>query len=159
MAIDPIANPTIEESSVFTAFQNFGYTPTADEIGALTVADTGNADILTSAVGQYINYKQTQDAFAASDPLTALQKQMNDQITLNQNQVQGLYGQLQSTLSAAPELFGSLTPDQITTYLAPLQTAFQAQLSSVQGAMAARGVAGSSTEWLADTAAALAALA
>lgn len=135
--------------SVLDAFKSFGYYPTQAEIDALAPSFEGRIDpgtIGRNAVAQYVNYQNQIAQFKANDPLVSLQKEMGEAIDLQTKQVQGLYGQLQDTLTSAPKLFGSLTPDQINEYLKPLQTAFTSQLSQVQGAMASRGVAGSSTE-------------
>jgi hypothetical protein len=135
--------------NILNAFEEFGYYPTQAEIDALAPSfegRTNTGEIGNNAVAQYVNYQQQLATFKANDPLTALTTQLNDAITLQTNQVNGLYNQLQTTLTSAPQLFGSLTPDQVNTYLQPLQTAFQSQLATVQGTIASRGLAGSSTE-------------
>lgn len=136
------------DQDIASVFQSFGYSPTAAEIAALkpSFGEGFGASTAISAVGQYVNFKRSADEFAKNDPLNALQTRMNGIIDQNTASVKGLYQQLQDTLSAAPKLFGSLTPDQINEYLAPLQTEFKAQLASVQSATAARGLAASSTE-------------
>jgi hypothetical protein len=144
-----ISNPSIPNFDIEQVFNEFGYYPTQAEVTAMSQSFSGRNDsgtIGTNAVAQYVNFKRAQADFDKNDPLTALQTRMNDAVTLQKNQVQGLYGQLQDVLSSAPKLFGELTPDQISTYLAPLKNAFDTQLASVQGTIASRGITGSSTE-------------
>lgn len=146
-------NPIAEDPDInlYNIFQSFGYTPTQAELDSLAGAFGGANNAQTkaagvSAVAQYVNYQNQIKQFEANDPLNALQTRMNNIIDQNTKSVQNLSSQLQSTLSAAPQLFGSLTPDQIQTYLKPLQDTFNQQLSQVQGAIASRGLAASSTE-------------
>ena len=153
IASDPnqITDPTGGQKNfnILDVFQEFGYQPTQAEINSLSQSFSGSIDpgqIGTSAVGQYVNFMDTVKQTEANDPLTALQTTITNSVAQNKASIQGLYGQLQSTLAAAPQLFGSLTPAQISTYLQPLQTAFQSQIGQVQAAMAKTGGAGSSTE-------------
>jgi hypothetical protein len=135
--------------NIADVFKQFGYYPTQDEINAIAPSFEGRYNIQaigTSAVSQYVLQKKAEIDRQKNDPLAALQKKMDDSVALMKNQVQGLYGQLQDTLSAAPQLFGNMTPDQIGTYLAPLKSAFTEQLGQIQGVMASRGLAASSTE-------------
>lgn len=134
---------------IYDAFRQFGYYPTQEEIDAIAPSFAGRTNpgqIGMSAVSQYVLHKKTEIDRQKNDPLVALQKRMEDSAGLMKNQVTGLYGQLQDVLGSAPQLFGNLTPDQISTYLAPLQTAFKEQMAVVQGTMASRGIAASSTE-------------
>lgn len=153
IAADPnsITDPTggAPNFSILDVFQEFGYQPTQAEIDAIAPSFEGKyngGNIGSNAVAQYVNYQDQVAKFNASDPLTGIQKQMNDLITQNQSSVTSLSTQLQDTLKSAPELFGSLSPDEISTYLKPLQTAFTQQLSQVQATMASRGLGASSTE-------------
>jgi hypothetical protein len=135
--------------NILDVFHEMGYYPTQTEINAIAPAFEGRTDpgqIGTAAVSQYVLAKQSEATRVANDPLAALQTKMQESADTMKQQVQGLYTQLQGVLTEAPQLFGSLTPDQITTYLAPLQTAFKTQLATVQGALAGRGLGGSSTE-------------
>jgi hypothetical protein len=150
-AADPntITDPTIPNFDILATFQEFGYQPTQAEISSLSQSFAGSTDpgiIGTNAIAQYVNYMDQINKFNASDPLTGLQTQMNNIITQNQASVMGLNTQLQDVLSSAPKLFGNLTPDQISTYLAPLQTSFNTQMSQVQATLATRGLGASSTE-------------
>jgi|SRR5579864_4424214 len=150
---DPLGGPAgsggAANFNILDVFQEFGYQPTQAEISALSSSFGGSIDpyqIGSSAVGQYVNFMDQIKQTEANDPLAALQTSLATDIAQNRASIEGLYGQIQSTLTSAPQLFGDLTPDQISTYIQPLQTAFTQQLSQVQGAMASRGVAGSSTE-------------
>ncbi len=136
------------DEDIAGVFKQFGYTPTEAEISSLrpSFAEGMGGNVATSAVGQYVNFKNEEAERQKNDPLAALQTKMEDNVTLMKNQITGLQGQLQDTLSAAPELFGSLTPDQIQTYLKPLQDTFKQQMSTVQSTIASRGLAASSTE-------------
>ena len=132
-------------------FQDFGYTPTTAEAQAMEGAFGGANNAATKAAGinaisQYVNYQNQIKQAEANDPLNALQTRMNNIIDQNTASVKGLSTQLQSVLSSAPQLFGSLTPDQISEYLQPLQTSFNTQMSQVQATLASRGLGGSSTE-------------
>ncbi len=159
MAIDPgtgdpnakVTDPTGGEPNfnIQQIFNQFGYYPTQAEINAIAPSFGGTYDVLetgTSAVSQYVLHKQAEAERQKNDPLAALQTRIEESVALMKNQVQGLQGQLQDTLSAAPQLFGSLAPDQIQSYLAPLTTAFNTQLSAVQGVLASRNLGGSSIE-------------
>jgi hypothetical protein len=130
-------------------FKSFGYTPTDAEVQAFNEAfGEGRSGFAagTSVVAQYVNFKNQEAQRMASDPLTGLQTRMNNIIDQNTKSVTGLSQQLQDTLSAAPQLFGSMTPDQIGEYLKPLQTSFNTQMSQVQSTLASRGLGASSTE-------------
>ena len=153
IAADPnqITDPTggAPNFNLLDVFQEFGYQPTQAEISALAPSFEGaygGGSIGTNAVAQYVNYQNQLKQFNANDPLTGIQNQMKDLITQNQASVTNLSTQLQNTLKSAPELFGSLTPDQISTYLQPLQTSFNAQVAAVQSAMQAQGTPASSAE-------------
>jgi hypothetical protein len=143
--------PGASDIDINDIFKSFGYQPTDAEARSLAGAFGGANNAATksagvSAIAQYVNYQNQIKEFEAKDPLTALQTRMNNIVDQNMKSVQGLSDQLQSTLKAAPQLFGSLTPDQIQTYLAPMKTAFDQQVASVQSTMASRGLGAGSTE-------------
>ena len=132
-------------------FAEFGYSPTQAELTSMQSAFGGANNAATkaagvSAIGQYVNYMNQMKKFEESDPLTALQTRMNNMVDQNQAAVQNLSKQLQDTLSSAPQLFGSLAPDQIQEYLAPLKSSFDQPMASVQSTMASRGLGAGSTE-------------
>jgi hypothetical protein len=146
---DPEGTGGAANFNILDIFQEFGYQPTEAEIQALSPSFSGTYDPLeigTNAVAQYVNYQNQIASFNAKDPLTGLQTQMNNIITQNTASVTNLSTQLQNTLKSAPQLFGSLTPDQISQYLQPLQTSFNQQIAQVQAASAATGTAGSSAQ-------------
>lgn len=130
-------------------FKQFGYYPTQAEVDALSRSFSGKINPLqigTSAVAQYVIQKQAEAERHKNDPLVGLQTKMSELMDQQQKQITGFYGDLKNTLAAAPQLFGSLSPEQIQTYLQPLKNTFDQQIASVQGAIASRGLAGSSTE-------------
>jgi hypothetical protein len=59
---------------------------------------------------------------------------------------QAAYDQAAKIFTESPQLFGSLTPDQISQYLAPTQTAFNQAQAQTQTGEAAKGLGGSSIE-------------
>lgn len=143
--------PGSPDIDITQIMQGFGYYPTEAEAQSLAGSFTSDNNAASkaagvSAIAQYVNQKQAEQERIKNDPLAALQTKMEESAALMKNQVQGLYGQLQDTLSSAPKLFGELTPDQIQAYLAPLKTSFDQQISTVQGVMGSRGIAASSTE-------------
>lgn len=138
--------PQIHSDDIKTLLQRYGLAnPTAAEIAIFEGIDVigGAAE---AAIGAYANAKTSEMARQKNDPLAAYQeltqKYTADSITSAGN----LYNQLQGVLSEAPKLFGGLTPDQVQSYLAPLQTSYKTALSNVQGIIASRGLSASSTE-------------
>ena len=143
--------PGASDINITKMMESYGYYPTQEEAQALQGSFTSDNNAASKAVGasavaQYVLSKKAEAERQKNDPLVALQKKMDESVTLMKNQVQGLQTQLSDTLSAAPQLFGSLTPDQIQQYLAPLKTSFDTQLSTLQTTMASRGLGASSTE-------------
>ncbi len=153
IAADPntITDPTggVRNFNLLDVFQEFGYQPTQAEINSLSASFAGSynmGEIGTNAIAQYVNYKNQQAEFEKNDPLNAVIQRSNDIFDKNMASVKGLSQQLQDTLTSAPKLFGSLTPDQIADYLKPLQATFKTQMDQVQGTLASRGLGASSTE-------------
>lgn len=103
----------------------------------------GSAD---AAIAEYVNFEKAEATRQASDPLKAYQEYEQKFAQDSFANAQNLYTQLNDVVTSAPKLFGSLTPDQIQQYLAPLKTSFDAALATTQGALAGRGLGGSSTE-------------
>lgn len=134
--------------NIINSFLDFGYYPTESEVAELTPTSAGEGGYERgrSAVATYVNMKKAELERQANDPIKELQKKQEEKALLLEAQVNGLYGQLQDSIKEAPQLFGSLTPDQIQTYLGPLQASFKKQQSELQGIMAQRGLAASSTE-------------
>ncbi len=139
--------------NIANTFKSYGYDATPEEIAALVPASEGKGgyEAGQAAVANYVlahqqisgaksliegQLKAEQAAGTAAQSMGA-----SDQAAGTSS-----YQQAQQTLQEAPKLFGSLTPDQIGTYLAPLQNQFNYGLGQVQGTAAQRGLAGSSLE-------------
>ena len=146
---------TPQQQQIYSDFTSFGYYPSQAEIASFGQsldaigggATSGEASTLTdSFIGQYVQNIQANNARMASDPLAAYQEQVQQVAQQQQLQSTNLYSQAQQVFQNAPQLFGSLTPDQITEYLAPLQTAFTQAQSQTQAQLAARGLTGSNIE-------------
>lgn len=147
---------TGDMSDIVNAFISFGYYPTQAEAASFLQAEgahgggageKGSAQALTAAfIGQYVQNMDAEQSRVASDPLTAYAAQANDLAQQQQTQSNNLYSQAQSVFQSAPKLFGSLTPDQISEYLAPLQTAFTTAQQQTEAQEAARGLTGSNIE-------------
>ena len=144
-----------EAQQIYNDFTSFGYYPTQAEIAAFGQSDdalaggatSGEASALTNSfIGQYVQTMNAEKQRQATDPLNAYQQQAQKIADQQQLQSTNLYSQAQQVFQNAPQLFGSLTPDQITQYLAPLQTAFTQAQSQTQAQEAARGLTGSNIE-------------
>lgn len=122
-----LANPTDAEITMFTGL---------DEIGGASDA----------AIAAYANFKTQETQRQASDPLKAYQDLTEKYAADSIANAGNLYTQLQGVLTEAPKLFGSLTADQVSTYLAPLKTSYDSAISTVQGVIASRGLGASSAE-------------
>lgn len=122
-----IPNPTDAEINLFSGLDSIG----------------GGA---SAAVAEYANFVKREQERQAADPLKSYQDLEQKFADDSFAQAQNLYTQLQSTLSDSPKLFGSLSPEQIDAYIAPLKTSFDKSLADVQGVIASRGITGSSTE-------------
>lgn len=151
-ASSTITDPTggVPNFNIYDVFESFGYTPTQAEINALAPAFEGRTNIGETGLSAVSNY------VIAHQQVAGAQSQIQGQLTgaeasLAQAQALGVTGQqtLQSAADLykqAPQLFGGLSPDQVSQYLAPLQTQFNQSLGQVQGAAASRGLSGSSVE-------------
>lgn len=135
-------------------FQSFGYTPTQAEIDALAPSFEVRKNTLQTGESAVANYVQAHQAIGQAQSL--IQGNLTAETTGAANaeaagtadQAAGTasFNQAQQTLQSAPKLFGSLTPDQVSQYLAPLQSQFNYGLGQVTGNAASRGLAGSSLE-------------
>lgn len=154
----PTPNSDVANRSAWLSnvFQSFGYTPTAEELQSFMGIAGGTVNDLTrgrTMVANYVNtVRQMQDA-NANDP--SKQILADEKGFFNDTQAkaagfikdsQGLYQQAKDLSSQAPKLFGSMTPEQIDAYLAPLKNELDAGKADTEGASARRGLAGSSTE-------------
>lgn len=143
-------------ADIINAFLSFGYYPTQAEVASFTTAEdahgggageTGAAQALTAGfIGDYVSNMQAEQQREATDPLAAYAQQAQTLAQQQQTQSSNLYSQAQSVLQSAPQLFGNLSQDQISQYLAPLQTAFTTAQSQTQAQLAARGLTGSNIE-------------
>lgn len=146
---EPVANFDIE-----SVFKSFGYTPTQAEIDALAPAFEGRTNVAQTGMSAVSNYVIAHQAEQGAQSLVQgqlsgdeaqqaqyqkLGQQYGEEGIGNLNAAANLAGQ-------APQLFGNLTPDQVSQYLAPLQSQFTTQLGQVQSAEAQRGLGGSSIE-------------
>jgi len=138
--------PQISANDVGQWLQMYGVVnPTPEEEGLFAGMDViGGA--ANAAMAEYANYKKAEQERQASDPLLAYQTLEQNYAKDTYDKAQNLYSQLSYLQSSAPQLFGSLTPDQIQSYLAPLATSFKSSLAEVQGSLASRGLGASSTE-------------
>ena len=138
--------PQIGDADVRRLLLQYGVTNPSDaEVSIFTGIDViGGA--ATSAIAEYANFKKQETERQKNDPLVAYQTMQEQFAKDSFDQANNLYTQLNDVLTTAPQLFGSLTPDQIQSYLAPLKTSFDTALSTVQGTLASRGISGSSTE-------------
>lgn len=129
-------------------FSQYGYTPDPGVIAALTtsIGADDQEGVIAGEVGEFMNAVNQINKAAANDPLQATLAQENAAITSDGSAADTYATELQSVYSSAPKLFGSLTPDQIDSYLAPAQSAFNSAEQSVQGAAAKAGNTGSSLE-------------
>lgn len=154
MADNPITDPTggAPNFNIEDVFKSFGYTPTQAEINALAPAfqvGTNTGTTGTSAVANYVIAHQ-QLAGAQSQiqgNLLSEQQAANANETLSnilEQHGEDAYKSASDIFTKAPQLFGSLTSDQVNTYLAPLKTQFDYATGATEGASNARGLAGSS---------------
>lgn len=135
------------------SFADFGYTPTDLEVDSLVpaIGSDQQEGIIRGEIGNYLTaltqLKGAQGVVqgltrTAQDSVTEAKK-LGGQYSTS---AEAGYKQAQDVLSQAPQLFGALTPDQISSYLAPLQRQFDYGLGGVQTAAGARGLVGSSLE-------------
>jgi len=148
---------------ITSAFSAFGYTPSEAEIEQLIPivnTRTGGAERGRAAVANYVQTVRIQQERKKNDPLNQVIADERGFFTDSQRQAQeyqdkaqGEQKRLEETIGAAPKLFGSLTEDQISQYLAPTDRAQKQASARLEGAAARRGIAGSSTEFqtLADS--------
>lgn len=152
-----------EQAQIRSWFTEFGYTPTDAEVASLQqLSSAGNQDPNSaiaqaqrgqSLVAQYVTTIQSVQEANANDPTK--QVLANAQGFFNSQQQSAVdlrgsadqvYSQLQQVTTSAPKLFGNLTPDQISQFIAPLRTQFDASDAALQGQANRAGLAGSSTE-------------
>ena len=142
------------------AFADFGYNASPQEVDSLvtSIGSDNQAGVIFGEVGDYVQAHQQIKAAQGqvSDVISTAGQMAGDaqaragqfltQAGTTAGQGSSAYAQAANIYEQAPQLFGSMTPDQIAAYLAPLQTTFNYGLGQVQGAAAQRGLAGSSLE-------------
>jgi hypothetical protein len=128
-------------------FESMGYTPSQSEIDALAPAFEGRTNVGQTGTSAVASYVQAHQQIAGAQSL------IQGNLTAETGAASAAtaagnasYDAAQATLEAAPKLFGSMTPDQVSSYLAPLQNQFNYGLGQVTGQAASRGLAGSSLE-------------
>ncbi len=127
-------------------FQQFGLKdPTPAEIGMFSQTSL-NGGIASSAIANYVNTKNAQMKAEADNPLKQFMEEEKVRRADFESKANGLYQQLQETISAAPKLFGNLTPEQINQYIAPITQAARDGSANLEGDFARRNIAGSSIE-------------
>lgn len=138
------------------AFGAFGYHPSETEIEQLIPivnTKTGGAERGRAAVANYVQTVRKQQERKKNDPLNQVIadergffSDSERQAQEYQDKAQGEQKRLESKISEAPKLFGSLTPEQVDQYLKPTSRAAEESSARLEGAAARRGIAGSSTE-------------
>lgn len=135
--------PQYSNYDVETAFKNFGLSATPEEIAQFSGVDYVGGG---TAIANYVQTKKSMLEREANDPLKKVLEAQQTFTAAQQARAEGLtkesdalFTQLMGKLSEAPKLFGNLTPEQINTYMAPIK-------AQVEGDIARRGLAGSSTE-------------
>jgi len=142
-------NPNDVKNNVLEAFESFGYTPSEAELQEFI-----NVDWTGMGSGAIANYVQAMQQLTGAEGLikgNLLSEQQASQMYQNLSNIletQGTeaYNQAANIFTQAPQLFGSLSPDQVDTYLQPLKQQFGYATGQVEGDIAARGQTGSSIE-------------
>lgn len=136
--------PQISPGDVVSTFKSYGVDLTPAEVNLFAGQDSGPG--LAQAMASFAQTKTEQMKQEANNPLKTF---LDDEKVRRQgfeDKANGLYSQLQDTISAAPKLFGNLSPDQINQYLAPITQAAKEGSANLQGDFARRNIAGSSIE-------------
>lgn len=135
-------------------FSSYGYEASQAEIDALAPAFQTGKDVSETGRDAVATYVQ------AHQQLKGAQSEIKGNL-LSEQQASSTYQSLSKTLAEsgqeayekaadvftkAPQLFGSLSPDQIDQYLKPTKNAFDYGMGQVEGSAAQRGITGSSLE-------------
>lgn len=140
----------MSQQTITDAFRDFGYKPDPAEIDLfdqiLRVGGKGSEGSARSSVGAYVEAQKQISERRKNDPLNPYVKQEADRAKQYESLSQDAYDKLTQLYQTAPKLFGSMTPDQMDQYLAPLQDQYSRALSSVEGAFNRRGLVGSNIE-------------
>jgi hypothetical protein len=135
--------PQFDAANVKRTMESFGFKPTDAEVAQFTGIDFVGGG---AAIANYVNTRTQQLQAEANNPLKEFMAQETTRRADFEKQSTQLYDQLQQTISAAPKLFGSLTPEQIQAYIAPITQASKEGSSNLEGDYARRGITGSSIE-------------
>lgn len=145
----PVTRPTIPNFDIASAFRDYGYEPSQEEIDALAPTFGGRinpGERGRAAVADYVRTMKMEQERQANDPLKKFIEGQEPKIGEYEKQAQDVIGQLKKIISGAPQLFGSMTEDQVDQYLAPLQRATAESSARIEGAFARRGLLGSTPE-------------
>jgi hypothetical protein len=135
--------PQYSSPDIRKVMESFGFHPTDAEVAQFEGIDVVGGG---AAIANYVNTRTQQLQAEANNPLKTYMEQETARRADFEKQSTQLYDQLQQTISAAPKLFGSLTPEQIQAYIAPITQAAKEGSAGLEGDMARRGIAGSSIE-------------
>lgn len=136
--------PQFNEQEVKDWFGKFGYTDfTPAEITQFVGMDYIGGG---SQIANYVQTKTEQKKAEANNPLKLFVEEEKVRRKDFELKAENLYTQLQETLSAAPKLFGNLSPEQIGQYIAPIAQATRENSALLEGDFARRGITGSNIE-------------
>lgn len=129
-------------------FDSYGITPPPGVIDALTlnIPTDDQQGMASYEVGSFVNAVNELNKAAAADPMSKILVDEQNALTSATGEADKYAGMVQDVYTNAPKLFGSMTPDQIDMYLAPMKRQFDYSFGAVQGAAAKRGNTGSSLE-------------
>lgn len=131
--------------------RGFGLNLTESEAQSLQGAFASSNDAASkaagvSAIANYVNTKTAQMKAEADNPLKKFMEDEKVRRSDFETKANDLYSKLQDTISAAPKLFGNLSPEQIDQYIAPITRAAREGSANLEGDFARRNIAGSSIE-------------
>lgn len=143
--------PVISPQDVKKYLEDYGLTPTKEEISSLGGLTSGYGG--EEAIAQYALAKKQQLERQANDPLNKVLAAQQSFTAAQDAYAKGdfesadkLFEELRGVMSEAPKLFGNLTPEQVDQYIAPLKQQFMEADAATQTGAGARGLAGSNIE-------------
>lgn len=143
--------PVISPQDVKKYLQDYGLTPTAEEIASLGGLTSGYGG--EQAIAQYALAKKQQMERVANDPLNKVLAAQQSFTAAQDAAAKGdfasadkLFEELRGVMGEAPKLFGNLTPEQVDQYIAPLKQQFAEADAATQTGSGVRGLTGSSVE-------------
>jgi len=143
-----------QRALIIDAFHDFsGQGPTQEELAQLlpTAGGEGGFERGRAAVSDFVAAQsdlaeqQSREEVAGRNLEQFLTQQRERQVAFEQ-EAGTLFEQQRQLLSTAPQLFGNLSEDQISQFLAPLEQAFAKSGARTEGVFARRGISGSSSE-------------